>query len=294
MTLEQLRAFVKVAQVGSFTRAAAALETQKAHLSRTVAQLERELHVRLLARTTRSVRLTEVGREVFERAQSILAEVAETERIAEVTRGAPRGQLRLSCGVEFGMLAVSGWIDGYLAANPEVTVEADFSSRVVELVEEGFDLAIRVGPLDDSRIAARRLGDLRYGLFACPRYLAERGVPKAPDALKSHALVVFSAGSHRAGWRLRCGADEARVSGRGRLVVNNSFAVRDALLKSLGVGQLPLVIAAEHVRRKRLVRVLPEWEPIPAPVNAVFPSNRFLAPKVRAFIDHAVAHFPRQ
>jgi len=289
MDIAELQAFVKVVQAGSFTRAAETLGTQKATLSRTVSQLEARLGVRLLERTTRSLSLTEVGRELFERAVGILGAVEDAERLVQQIHAEPRGVLRLTCGVEFGMLAVSGWIEGYLARYPQVAVEADFTGRLVDLVHEGFDLAIRIGALEDSRLAARRLGSLDYGLFASRDYLARRGTPAAPQELAAHALLVFSAGAHRGGWKLQRGNDEVRVDTAGRLRVNNSFAVRDAARAGLGIAQLPLRVA--RGAGDALVRVLPDWAPAAVPVHAVFPSNRYLTPKVRAFVDHAAAAF---
>lgn len=287
ISLNELEALVKVVQTGSFTRAADQLGTQKATVSRTLSQLEARLGVRLLERTTRSLSLTEIGREVFERAVGILGAVEDTHRVVQQQQAEPRGVLRLTCGVEFGMLAVSGWIDGYLARYPDVSVEADFTARLVDLVHEGFDLAIRIGPLEDSRLAARRLGELRYGLFADPAYLARRGTPETPGDLAQHALLMFTAGTHRGGWRLRRGQEEVRVESTSRLRVNNSFAVRDAACAGLGIAQLPLLVAAGSERP--LVRVLPDWSPPAVPVHAVFPGNRYLTPKVRAFIDEAAA-----
>ena len=291
MELSELNALVKVVQAGSFTRAAEAMGTQKAHLSRVIAGLERKLGVRLIERTTRSLSLTEVGREIFERAVGILGAVEDAERVAQRMLAEPRGVLKLTCGVEFGMIAVSRWIDGYLKRHPQVSVEADFTGRLIDIVHEGFDLAIRVGELSDSRLAARRLGELRYGLFASPAYLSRRGVPESPDGLRGHDLLVFTAGSHRAGWRLRRGDEEFRVDAGARLRVNNSFAVRDAAGNGLGIAQLPLVVAGAAVEAGALVRVLPEWQPPSVPVHALFPSTRYLTPKVRAFIDHAVRAF---
>jgi DNA-binding transcriptional LysR family regulator len=207
-------------------------------------------------------------------------------------QGAPRGVLRLTCGVEFGQLAVSDWIDAYLAAYPDVTADVDLTQRMVDLVHEGFDVAIRLGPLEDSTLTARRLGELHYGLFACPRYLARDGTPMTLDELKRHALLIYTSGSHRAGWRLRNGAHEVRIDGPARLSMNNSFAIRDAALRSLGIAQLPLLVAADAIKRKRLVRVLPECAPSPIPVHAVFPSRQYLTPKVRAFVDLAIERFP--
>jgi DNA-binding transcriptional LysR family regulator len=288
MELASLQAFVKVVQTGSFTRAAQALGTQKAQLSRTVSRLEQALGARLLERSTRSLSLTEIGRELFERALGILGAVDDAQRAVQKAQGEPRGTLRLSCGVEFGMIAVSGWIDRYLARHPQVRVEADFSGRIVDLVHEGFDLAIRVGPLADSSLAARPLGVLRYGLFAAPAYLAARPTPTLPGDLAGHAVLVFSGGRQQAHWTLDDGTQQARVELQPRLKANNALALREAAIAGLGVAQLPLLVAGPAVAAGLLQPVLPAWAPPPVPVHAVFASARYLTPKVRAFIDLAV------
>jgi DNA-binding transcriptional LysR family regulator len=288
MDLRSLESFVKVVQTGSFTRAAEALSTQKAHLSRVVTHLERELGVRLLERTTRSLSLTEIGREFFERAQGILASVDDAQRAIQRAKGEPRGTLRLTCGVEFGMIAVSTWICAYLDRYPQVTVDADFTSRVVDIVHEGFDLAIRVGPLADSMLVARSLGNLSYGLFAAPRYLARHAAPARPEDLRGHPTLAFSGGSHQATWTLQqAGQAPVRVDLRPRLKANNVFVVRDAAVAGLGLAQLPLIVAAPALREGHLRTVLPDWSLPSVPVHAVFASARYLTPKVRAFIDMA-------
>lgn len=291
MELQELSAFVKVVQTGSFTRAADSLGTQKAHLSRVITQLEKKLGVRLLERTTRSLSLTEVGREMFERAVGILGAVDDAKRAAQKTQAQPRGVLKLTCGVEFGMISVSRWIAEYLQKYSQVQVQAEFTGHLVDLVHEGFDLAIRVGVLPDSSLAARRLGNLEYGLFASPDYLARRGVPLAPAELATHDRLVFSGGVQPMLWHLRNGTEEVAVEHSPRLRVNNSFAVRDAVTQGLGVAQLPLVVTQHQLDQGQLVRVLPDWRPPDVPVHALFPSARYLTPKVRAFIDHAVGAF---
>jgi DNA-binding transcriptional LysR family regulator len=290
--LNQLRALVKIVQTRSYTRAAEELQTQKGHLSRTITQLERELGVKLLERTTRTLSLTEVGREIFERAVGILAAVDETGHLAQQVHGEPRGVLRLTCGTEFGMLAVSGWINGYLQRYPDVSIDADFTSRIVDVVHEGFDLAIRLGALQESRLAARQIGMLSYGLYAAPAYVERHGLPGEAEALANHALLLFSTGSHRAGWRLRCNGREVKIDAPARLRVNNIFAVRNAAVAALGIAQLPGIVAAEAVSAGMLVPILCDWKPEQVPVQAVFASNRYLTPKVRRFIDHAIANFP--
>ncbi|MFO1310921.1 MAG: LysR family transcriptional regulator [Burkholderiales bacterium] len=291
MEIGELAAFVKVVQSGSFTRAADALGVQKANLSRTISGLERKLGARLLERTTRSLSLTEIGREVFERAVGIVGAVEDTERVAQRMIGEPRGTLRITCGVEFGMIAVSRWVTEYLDKHPQVAVDCDFTGRLVDIVHEGFDLAIRIGPLSDSTLAARRLGEIRYGLFASPAYLAHRGKPRSPESLEGHELLHFSNAGRRQAWVLRRGSGERRVDAAGRLRINNSFAVRDAVARGLGIALLPKIVVDRADGPRSLVRVLPDWEPSPVPVHAVFPGTRYLTPKVRAFIDHAVEAF---
>jgi LysR family transcriptional regulator, regulator for bpeEF and oprC len=288
MDLPSLQAFVKVVQTGSFTRAAEALNTQKARLSRVVSQLERELGVRLLERTTRALSLTEIGREFFERAMGILASVEDAQRAVQRAQGEPRGTLKLTCGVEFGMMAVNDWIARYLLRYPQARVDADFTGRVVDLVHEGFDLAIRVGPLADSTLAARKLGELTYGLFAAPAYVARRGVPVHPADLQAHELLAFAGGGDRHTLALSNGTRHERVVAQPRMRANNVFAVRDAAVAGLGVAQLPLLVATNAVRAGQLRAVLPDWSPPTVPVNAVFASARYLSAKVRGFVDLAL------
>lgn len=289
MNLSALQTFVRVVQTGSFTRAAEALDTQKAHVSRVVTQLEQELGVRLLERTTRALSLTEIGREFFERSVGILASVDDARRAVQKAQGEPRGTLRLTCGVEFGMIAVSGWISRYLERYPRVQVETEFTGRVVDIVHEGFDLAIRVGSLAESSLAARKLGELHYGLYAAPAYLARHRPLLGPDDLPAHTLLAFSGGGQAAVWQLSDGTKIRRVAVQPRLKVNNVFAVRDAAMAGLGIAQLPLIVASPALQSSHLKAVLPGWAPSPVPVHAVFASARYLTPKVRRFIDLAAA-----
>ena len=294
MTLDQLRIYAKVVQTGSFTRAANALHTHKAHLSRVIAQLERELGARLLQRTTRSLSLTEVGREFHERALGILGAVDNARVAVQQAQGEPRGTLRLTCGVEFGMLAVNGWINRYLAQYPQMKVDAEITGRIVDVVHEGFDLAIRVGALPDSTLAARRLGALRYAVYASPEYLKRQGTPRAPGDLASHDLLVFSNSATRSGWHLVGKGASQRVTVQPRFRATNSFAVRDAAADGLGVAVLPRMIGDPLVAQGRLRVVLKGWSTPEVSVNAVFASARYMAPKVRAFVDLASESFGRE
>lgn len=295
VTLDQLRIYVKVIEAQSFTLAAERLDTPRSHISRVIAQLEAELGVVLLERTTRTRSITEAGREVYERALGILGAVDETLRATQRVHEEPRGLLRLTCDVEFGMITLGSWIEDYVARYPQVSVEVEYTSRELDLVHEGFELAIRSGPLPDSRLVARPLGRLDCGLFASPGYLAARGSPSEPADLDAHDLVVFTGGAVKAGWTLCHPEREGKVSVKAsaRIRINAGSGVRDAMLKGLGIGQMPWVMADEVVTKGQLQPVLQPWHPPPMEVFAVYPSSRYLTPKVRAFIDLALERFPK-
>jgi LysR family transcriptional regulator, regulator for bpeEF and oprC len=288
----ELEAFVSVVRDGSFTKAAERLGTRKAHLSRVVSRLEARLGARLLQRTTRSLSLTEPGREVYERATGILTAIDETVRVVQRTQEAPRGTLRVTCGVEFGLLAVNDWIATYLAKYPEVSVEADLTNRVVDVVHEGFDVAVRVGALDDSHLSARKLGDVDYGLFVAPSYLTHTRAPRTLEELQLHALVLSTqTRTSRGKWELTRGDERLMLAAYPRLLVNTHVAVRDAVLRGVGIGLMPRFQARPFTVTGALREVLPGLGREPVPVHAVYPSRLFLTPKVRAFIDEAVLGF---
>jgi len=295
MTLEQMKALVKVVEAGSFTRAADVLGMERSNVSRMLAQLEAELGVTLLERTTRRQSVTEVGRTVYERAVGVLTAMQDIVDVTQQMKGQPQGHLRVACGVEFGMGAVASWIEAYLARFPEVTAEAEFATRDVDLVHEGFDLAVCAGPLPESRLSSRRLGQFEYGLFASPAYVQRQGSPASPAELAAHQWVEFHGDGLRRGLVLHHPALGRSVSeaGASRLVVNAGAAACSAVLAGLGIGRLPVMIASDLVAQGRLLRVLAPWHPPAVTVHAVYPSNRYLAPKVRAFVDLALEQFPQ-
>lgn len=294
MTLEQLRVFVKVVDAGSFTAAAEVLGVQRSHVSRVIAQLEAELGATLLERTTRRQSVSEAGRAVYERAVGVLAAIEDTVRVTQDLRAQPQGHLRITCGVAFGIDAVGRWVETFLARHAQCTAEIEYASRELDLVHEGFDLAIRAGPLPDSRLAARRLGRFDYGLYASPAYAQRFGLPTDPEALHGHRRIVFTGDGARGGrWTLHHPQqrEPARVTGSAQLRVNAGAGVRSALLAGLGIGQLPRAVAAGLVDDGRLQPVLAPWQPPAVEVFAVYPSNRYLTPKVRAFVDLALELF---
>lgn len=268
--------FAAVVAEGSFTRAAAKHGTTKQSVSERIARLEGQLGVRLLDRTTRRVRPTEIGVAYFERCRRIAGEVDEANHEARARQVEPSGTLRISAPYLFGRRFLGPIVAGYMKDFPEVSVDVHLGDRRVNLVEEGFDLAIRAGRLDDSSLTARRLGDVRTSTVAAPSFLRrtplrDRKALATADGIGIRAEEEWSVGGRR-------------VVVRPRLVVNDLEIACDAAVRGLGVAHLPEIVTADHLETGRLRRVL-EGTPEVVPVFAVFPSRRFVSAKVRAFLE---------
>ncbi len=294
MDLSALKAFVSIVQNGSFTAAAKALGGHKAGLSRTIAQLEKQLGVRLLERTTRRMRLTDIGQAIYDRAVAVLAAIDDIEATAASQHGEPRGVLRLMIDPELAPAGAGRWVSAYADQYPEVRVEVDLSGRNADLLHEGFDLAIRLGlpsdpnpesnPNPDS--VTHKLGELSYGLYASPAYLEKHGTPKDGDELRQHPLVMSGNPAQR-GWRLITLSRELRIDGPARLRANNSLLMRDAAVNGLGVVLLPNAVGKEESARGTLKRVLSAWSTPKVPVHAILPGVGLPTSKVRAFVELA-------
>ena len=276
--------FAKVVQAGSFIGASRELDLPKSTVSRRVSELEARLGARLLQRTTRKLSLTDVGRTFYQHAARVVAEAEEAERTVNEMQAVPRGLLRVTMPLNFGFLAPL--ITGFMRRFPEVPIELVGTSRVVDLVEEGFDVAIRAGELSDSSLVARSLGTLKSYLVASPGYLRRHGMPKRPEDLAGLDCIVFGEGSERISWQLTRGGKVTRIRISARLVVNDFEFLDHAAKSGLGIAILPLFRCIDDLRVKRLRRVLPEWSAREVPIHAVYPSLRHLSPKVRAFLDH--------
>lgn len=288
MNLPDVYVFVQVVRSGSFTAAARELSIQKSTVSRKVAELEERLGVRLLHRTTRTLRLTDEGRIFYEHCTRALAELEEAELALSGMRAAPRGLLRVTAPLSFAFLGPI--LAGFLEAHPEVRVELVCTDRVVDLVEERFDVAIRVGHLPDTTLIARRLASLPHHLYASPGYLDLKGSPARPEDLAAHDCLVFGAG--RPGWRLVSGDRQVDVRPQARLVVNDFDLLQEAAIVGGGIALLPAPACARAVDEGRLVRVLPEWTAAEAPVHALYAGSRHVAPKVTAFVDWIQRRMP--
>jgi DNA-binding transcriptional LysR family regulator len=281
--LNQMLLFVRVVQAGSFSAAARAVGVPKSTLSRKVSELEERLGARLLQRTTRTLAVTDAGRIYFDHAARVVAEAYQAERAVTQMQAAPRGLLRVTAPMSFSMLAPI--VSEYVRTYPDVELELVCTDRRVDLVDDGFDLAIRAGPLSDSTLVARPLDALTRILVAAPSYCKEQGVPKTPPDLQRHACIVFGAGPDPALWALQSKAERLEVRVTPRLTVNDLEILRTGMLDGLGIAWVPAFICADDVRAGRLRHILPAWGSEEIPLHAVYPTARHLSPKVSAFLD---------
>lgn len=290
--LEPERMFIAVMEAGSFTVAAERLGTSSGQASKLVSRLENELGVRLLSRTTRAVSPTEAGQAYFDRLRPLLEEFDNLDAAVRDASRAPRGRLRLTAPLTFGTMEVAPALNEFARGFPEIELDVSFSDRVVNLVDEGFDMAIRVGRADDSSMIARKLCDVRIVVVASPAYLAHRGEPEAPSDLARFDCIIDTNFREPNRWPLRdagCAAIDVTVGGRIRY--SNAEACLKAAEANLGLACVPSFIAGEALRAGRVRRILQAFEPEPYTVHALYPHSRHLAAKVRVLVDFLVARY---
>lgn len=286
MDLNEIVVFAKVVETGSFTAAAQALGLPKSTVSRKIAQLEERLDARLLQRTTRKLNLTEIGRAYYERCQRIVSEIAAAEALVGDLQAAPRGLLRITAPVDLGGIYLGELVAEFLRDRPEIQIEALIVDRILDLVDERVDVAIRFGPLPDSSLVARRLGGITMIPCAAPSYLERRGPIDHPDQLADHDVVAFVPNTRLRQWRMT-GPKRAQIEVMPtfRFAANGLQPVRDAALAGAGVTMLPSFAVHDDLVAGRLVRVMAGWKGFDGEVFAVYPSTRNLSPKLRAFLD---------
>jgi len=284
---DELAAFVAVAESGGFARAAARLRSSPPPVTRAIAALENRLGVRLFNRSTRSVHLTEAGLRLLERARSLLADLDQAEKEAAGEASTPTGMLTVTASVTMGRSLLPAVMGRFLAAHPRVSGRVLLLDRIVDLVAEGIDVALRVGQLPDSGLIARHVGEVQRILVASPGYLAWRGTPLAPAELKLHAIVAFTGLMPDRQWAFGVGPAADRVALQPRLEINDGLAAICAAVAGDGITIALRHMVAEDIRSLRLQPVLESFWPAPVPVQLVYPESRLVAPKVRAFIDHA-------
>lgn len=283
--IDSVAVFAEVAERGSFSGAAKHLNRSAAAVTRAVAELEARLGVRLLNRTTRAVSVTEAGQRFLVGARRVLADLAEIEQGAAGQGQAPRGELRVTAPIVFGRRHVLPLVTDFLAQYPEVSVRLALLDRPVDLVEDGLDVAIRIGMLSDTSAIAVRVGRMSRIAVAAPGYLKRRGRPESPADLAAHDVIAFAGLDHIERWRFANGV-EAKV--KPRLIVSTAEAAIDAALAGFGITRVLSYQAAEALADRRLVRLLREHEAGATPVQVVYPEGRHPPPKLRAFLDAIV------
>lgn len=281
-----MKVFTTVVDAGSFAAAADRLDTSRAMASKQVQKLEEHLGTRLLNRTTRKLSLTETGRAFYERSVQIISDVEEAEQVAGQLTRAPRGELKVSVPLSYGQHKLAPIIADYSRHFPQVRVNISLSDRKVDLVDEGFDLAIRIGAMPQSDLIARKLSAARSIICAAPAYLAKAGTPASPADLSAHPCLSYTlAGSGAAEWRLEGPQGALAVPVTGPIRADNGDMLRLAAVNGCGIILQPHFIVAGDLAAGRLVRILPEWQSGEMGVFAVYPSRKHLSAKVRTFVD---------
>ena len=285
--LNEVLVFMAVVDAGSFVAGGQAVGITRSAAGKAVARLEDRLGARLLNRTTRTLSLTDEGRVFYDRGLAILEAINDAEASVAGRSGKPRGLLRLTVPDAYGRLVILPLIAEYLSAWPDLQIEVSFTDRRSDIVEEGFDLAIRIGEApQDTRLVSRVIARYGWALVASPAYIAERGEPVSIDAIGDHDRLVFSSRGRRQGWRLR-GDDGTWITaqGRSRLRLDSGEALREAAVAGLGLAFLPHFVVAADLDKGRLRHLLPGFDGGHAIITAIYPSRRLLEPRVRRFID---------
>lgn len=293
MNLNDLSLFIRVVETGSFTAAAETLNVQKSTISRRIAQLEDSLGLRLIQRTTRKLKLTTEGRELFERSQSLISQLELVRDEITADSSELRGRLRMTMPTELGILMMSSVVASFIHQHPQLEVDVELSTRTVDLVEEGMDLALRVGPLPDSSMIARKIARLERGFYASPEYLARQGKPATPDDLIQHQCITLVKPFDT--WRFHNWHHGEPASYGGQLRTNSISFAREMAMQGIGIARMPCVFVDSLVAEGKLVQVLTDFPTPPTEINAIYTSRRNLTPRVRAFLDHMMeqlAHHP--
>lgn len=286
MDLNDIVVFTKVVETKSFTGAADALGLPKSTVSRKLAQLEERLGVRLVQRTTRKLALTDIGEAYYERCSRIVADIAAAEQLVTDMQSTPRGRLRVTASVDFSTRFLGEIVAEFLAQHPEINVELEATDRVADLIEDGFDLAVRFGQMPESTLIARKLCSLHLILCASPAYLARRGAPETIEELDEHDHVLFTPVSRNQTWTLANGDASYEFGRPARLATNNYGAVVDVARAGGGIALISEFMVAEEIQNGQLVRVLPGWQTRPTDVHAVYPARQNVPPRLTLFLDH--------
>lgn len=287
----EMSSFVAVVEAGSFVAAGEVLRASKASVSRSVIELETRLGARLLQRTTRRISLTEAGRAYYGHCKQILAELEEADRAVGVVTGHPVGRLRVNAPFSFGILHLAHLWGGFMEQYPEVDLDVTLSDRMVDVVEEGFDVVIRISRLQDSTLVFRRLATTRILLCASPQYLARHGTPASVEEIARHPVIAYSYAAQGDVWKFTTPDGAREVQTRPRMRTNNGDTCRAVALAHQGLVLQPDFLVGSDLAQGRLVEVLPECRGPEIGVYAVYPSRKHLSVKIRALVDFLAAAF---
>jgi LysR family transcriptional regulator for bpeEF and oprC len=289
--IEVMRLFMRVAESGNFSRVARATGISQPTVSKVVAALEAKLGAQLLWRTTRGLTLTDAGHDFYASAVSIVERVDELENRLSNNAGEPSGLVRVALSPAFGRMEIVPRLPAFFARHPDVSIDFTVAQRYVNLVTEGIDVAIRVGPLNDSSMIARRLAEMTYLTVASPDYLTRAGTPDTIADLRAHQCVAFMSHDAPRPWEFRDGGDSIKFLPQGRVRSNDAEYLRAAVLAGLGIGHNAGWLYRDDVAAGRLKPVLQAFSPPAMPIHAVWPGGRQLAAKTRAFIDFVAELF---
>lgn len=284
-----MKVYVAVVDGGSFAAAADKLDISRAMASKQIQKLEEHLATRLLNRTTRRLSLTETGREFYERSTQIMDDVEEAEQIAGQMTRRPQGVLRVTIPLSYGQHRLAAIIGAYTQVYPQVQLDISLSDRKADLIEDGFDLAIRIGALPQSDLIARKIGGVRSIVCAAPAYLTRHGAPQTPTDLAHHACLGYTLSGTGTAWRLEGPGGPLTIPISGPIRADNGDIIRLAALGGTGILFQPHFIVDDDIREGRLMQVLPEWQSAELGVYAVYPSRKHLSAKVRTFVDFLAA-----
>jgi len=280
-----MKVFVRIIQMGSFTAVAAEMSMTQSSISKKIAALEATLGATLFTRSNRQILLTEVGANYYERCLSILSELEEAEAQTKDYTLKPKGNLRVNVPVAFGRIHVTPYLPEFMKTYPDIKVELNFLDRKIDLLNDGFDLVVRIGHLADSNLVARKLGESPRVIVASPEYLKNHGIPKGIDDLKQHQCLVYSNLSTMNIWHFGHKDKEVRIQVEALMQSNSSDAILECALSGLGISVLPNWLIQPHLDAGTLISVLDDYVPTRFPINAVYPQNHYTPLKVRSFIN---------
>jgi DNA-binding transcriptional LysR family regulator len=282
--------FVAVIEHGGFTNAAQVLGVSKSAVSKRIRQLEQHLGVKLLQRTTRKISLTEAGEHYFAHAKLAHSAAKDAEDAVTQLQGEPQGRLRINAPMSFGRLHLAPLIPKFLGLYPKINLDLVMDDKQIDLVSGGFDVAIRAGILPDSNLIARQLTPLHSVICASPSYIEKNGAPSMPHDLKHHNCLLYSYSSQLNSWTFKDQHQSCTVEINGNYQVNNSEALKEALLQGLGIARLPTFVAGPYIESGALIHLLPNYDMPKIAIYALFLERQYMPAKVRAFIDFSIKH----